>query len=356
MRVGTSVLSIVATFTLVMYLMLFLDTYQTAKREFDTDRLSIALDYATEAAFLEATMQGNISTDYDNLYKVVLNPCDTLDVVETLICLNYGMSVGEENKKLVENSIGAALIACNDGYYITAYDGVDLSDNGKEYPIKWSLKRPYSLTVYNDNDVNLPLKDREASGIKGVYSTHLDDRGGILLKSNGTLVYYNNYKSNADLAGYPINDSLVRESISNSINDALNYTLNMREADRGGKTYNLYIPTEDTTSLNSIKYPSFLLIMHGGDWCNNVKLDQPTLGGYKIIRSTKVIGYTRDVDGESRKLYCYENQLTPEQKEAYTIEYFRTVDEAAEAGYTPDYGYIYNKIDVEMGTENIPHS
>ena len=354
----SSIFNLLALPMLMLTFMMTVNLNNAYQKDYDTERLSIALDYATEAAFLDATKNGDIDVNYENLYSIKLNPTTTIKVLESLICLNYDMSTSVENMQHVEDYIPVALIACNDGYYVTCNDKTIITGDAESYPLRWTLKKPYTITIYNNNSDDLSQAEKEASGIKGVYSCHLDDRGGILLKAGeNTLTYFNDYNTDSGLDGYPISDTLVREAVSKSINDAITYAIEDKASDMGGVSYKFYLPTENGRSgINSIQYPSFLMIMNKPDFAGKADLKEASLGGYRVTRRTKVLCYTRNINGKARKLYCYESQMPEEVKTALKIEFVNSVREAAEAGYTPDYEFIFNKINTDMGMDSIPHA
>ncbi len=347
------------TFVILSYTLLI--TYNRTdliNKAFDTKRLDTALDYCTEAAFLEAVDTGTLENDYSNLYNITLNPENSLDIFERMMCINYNMSTSEANMKAVEDNIVAALMACNDGYYISDFESIQDESKNTIHPLMWSLKRPYTLTVYN-NSKALTEAEQKASGIKGVYSVHLADRQGILLKNNGTPVYFTDYTKAEDaskLTGYKINDTLVRGAISKSITDNLRDAIEKKYQMQGGVTYNFYIPMKDTESgINSINYPSLLFIFNGGDFTGKVTRRQVSLGGFKVARRVEVIGYVRKINGVDRKLYCYESQIPSTVISTLDVrEKFATIEDAAQSGYTPDYTYIYNLINTDLGEELVP--
>ena len=352
------VLNTVTLFILCYILLITYNRADTLSKAFDTKRLDTALDYCTEAAFLEAVDTGSLENDYTNLYKVTLNPENSIDIFERMMCLNYNMSTSKSNMEAVENNIVAALMACNDGYYISDFESFNDADKNTVHPLMWSLKRPYTLTVYNDSSA-LTEEEQIASGIKGVYSVHLADRQGILLKNNGKPVYFTDYTGAEDspkLAGYKINDTLVRGAISKSITDNLRDAIEKKYEMQGGVTYKLYIPMKDTESgINSINYPSLLFIFNGGGFTGRVANRQVSLGGFKVARRVEVIGYTRKINGVDRKLYCYESQIPSTIIGTLEVnEKFATIEDAAQAGYTPDYEYIYNLINTDLGKELVP--
>lgn len=350
MKTWTPIFNFFAILVMLVYMELFYGLKDSYQRDFDTIRLSTVLDYATEAAFLNTTEEGDISIDYNNLYTVTLNPANSLEVLESMICINYGMSITEENLKYIETFIPTAVIACNDGYYITKSSEIpivleDGTAAGVEHKFKWSLKQPYSL------------ERRKANGdITKAYSVHMNDKAGVGVRDNGgeaELVYFEDYGDiiwGNGMSDIPkITEEEVRTTINSTLTDAITYNVEEVLKDRGGVNFKFYLPASQTAGgLNEVQYPSFILIMNGADFAGKAEINQAVVGGYRTARNVKVIGYKRVIDGEERQLYCYESQMTEEERAANgstIINYYSSVEEAAKAGYTPDYEFIFKKID-----------
>lgn len=350
MRTWSPIFNFFAIIIFIVYIELFYSMQDSYQRDFDTLRLSTVLDYATEAAFLNTTEEGDISIDYNNLYTVTLNPSNSLEVLESMICINYGMSITEENLEYVENFIPTAVIACNDGYYITKSSEIpmllaDGTPAGVQYKFKWSLKQPYSLE----------RKDKNGN-ITKAYSVHLNDKGGVGIRENkgkAELLYFKDYGDivwGDGLQDIPkITQDEVRTTINSTLTDAITSNIEDVLKDRGGVNFKFYLPASQTDSgINDIKYPSFILIMNGAEFAGKAEINKAVVGGYRTARNVKVIGYQRRIDGELRNLYCYESQMTEEERAnngAVITNYYKNIDDAARAGYTPDYEYIFNKID-----------
>ena len=99
-------------------LSIFNNQYNLFKRDFDTARLSYAIEYAEEGAFAQSLQTGNISSDYTDLLNVTSDPTFTLDIFANIMCANYDMAMVEENRQSVLNSIDAAVLVNTDGYYM----------------------------------------------------------------------------------------------------------------------------------------------------------------------------------------------------------------------------------------------
>ena len=82
-------------------LSIFNNQYNLFQRDFDTARLSYAIEYAEEGAFAQSLQTGNISSDYTDLLNVTSDPTFTLDIFANIMCANYDMAMVEENRQSV---------------------------------------------------------------------------------------------------------------------------------------------------------------------------------------------------------------------------------------------------------------
>lgn len=105
--------------------------------------------------------------------------------------------------------------------------------------------------------------------------------------------------------------------------------------------YAFYIPSRQTlTGINDIKTPSFLVILHKAGYAGCDDTLDAAITGLKAIRKIKTVGY-RDEYGNYK--YCYESQQASGDYDI--LEYFNSPEDAARAGYTVDYRYIFNRIE-----------
>ena len=105
MKVWSAIFNLIAVMMLVFMLVMYLNYTKVLKRDFDQARLNQALEYATEGMFQKTIEVEDIDTDYSDMYSVEINPSDSLDIFECIMCFNYNMSPSEENKKHIENFI-----------------------------------------------------------------------------------------------------------------------------------------------------------------------------------------------------------------------------------------------------------
>lgn len=301
---------------------------ETMQIEYDTSRLNQAISYAGEAAFMDTIKAGNLEIEYTDMQNVVLNPANCLDVFEEMICLNYGMSTSLENKQYVENCIPSALLACNDGYYITLLSEVDTSADsviGQEYGFKWSPKLPYTIK-HDDSEISVSLSSE--NWIKAT------NQGDTL-----RLEYGYDY-SDAEVRGI-VTRSIVQRIVNTTLTNALARNIDLVSRLRGDANYEIYLPASKTHSgINDISNPSLIILMQGADFSGHAKVEEAVISGLKTTRKVYVIGFV-DTDGMRR--YCYEGQL-PELLKDNAERFFINVEEAARSGYSPSYEYITNKI------------
>ncbi len=313
---------------LLIMLSIFYIQMDSMQTEYDTSRLNQVISYAGEAAFLETMHTGDLNLNYTDMNEVVLNPTHTLDVFEEMICLNYGMSTSTENKQYIEECIPSALLACNDGYYITLLSEVDTSPDsisGGEYGFKWSVKLPYTVKS-GSSEISVGL-DSE----KWIKAT---DQGDTLALTYGTSY------ADPEVAGL-LSRQLVQRNINTSLTNALARNVDLVSRIRGDVNYDIYLPASKTSSgINDISSPSLIILLQGADFSGQAKVTEAVISGLKTVDKVYVVGFS-DYDGIKR--YCYEGQLPPELSNKIEM-FFNTVEEAARNGYLPSHEYLTKKI------------
>ena len=80
MKYFSSLFALIGVVILMVELSIFNNQYNLFKRDFDTARLSYAIEYAEEGAFAQSLQTGNISSDYTDLLNVTSDPTFTLDI------------------------------------------------------------------------------------------------------------------------------------------------------------------------------------------------------------------------------------------------------------------------------------
>lgn len=313
---------------MVMMSIFYIQT-DTMIKEYDTHRLNIAINYSAEAAFMETLGVGDVNLSYTNMSDVILDPTYCLEIFESMMCLNYGMSDSPENRFYIENCIPTAVLACNDGYYITILSDVSSNDaiDGQEVGFKWSVKLPYTIECPNGEiAVNLNSED---------WVKATQEANGSL-----TLLYGNSYADNA-VSGL-LSKSAVKRSINSTLTNAIARNIDLVSKIRGDVSYDIYLPaTQTAAGLNDVSSPSLLILIQGADFSGQAKVDEAVIAGLKTVKEVSLIGFT---DHDGKKRYCYESQL-PSNLLGNVITFFNTTEEAAVAGYVPSYEYMQKKIE-----------
>ncbi len=338
---------------LLIMLTTFYIQLETSTTEYDTDRLSKAIEYSGEMAFHYSLASVNNELSYQDMNQTTLSPNLCLPAFEEMMCLNYDISIYDENLKYVEDSIATALLATNDGYYITLMS--EVNETGEEhsntYEFNWSPKLPYTIKTYDNNDnlaseIAVRLGSEKwirvnANTLTVTNGTSYADIGSIKTSPNEDGVVQQNMT---------LNSETVARSISTRITNAITQNIDSIGELRSDKDYTLYIPSEQTSSgLNKIDSPSLILIMKDVDYSGQAKVRNAQISGLKVIKKVRIIGY---LDETNQKKYCYESQIADNYLvKLNAIAYFDSVEEAALAGFIPDYKYIFNKIDTTYKTQ-----
>lgn len=301
----------------------------TMIKEYDTHRLNIAINYSAEAAFMETLSVGDVDVSYMNMSDVVLDPTYCLEIFESMMCLNYGMSDSPENRFYIENCIPTAVLACNDGYYITILSDINDGIDGQEIGFKWSVKLPYTIEFPN-GEIAVNLNSEE-------WVKATQEANGSLTLLNG-----NSYADNA-VSGL-LSKSVVKRSINSTLTNAIARNIDLVSKIRGDVSYDIYLPaTQTAAGLNDISSPSLLILIQGADFSGQAKVDEAVIAGLKTVKKVSLIGFT---DSDGKKRYCYESQL-PSNLLGNVITFFNTTEEAAVAGYIPSYEYMQKRIVIE---------
>lgn len=315
---------------MVMMSIFYIQT-DTMIKEYDTHRLNIAINYSAEAAFMETLNVGDVNLSYTNMSDVVLDPTYCLEIFESMMCLNYGMSDSPENRFYIETCIPTAVLACNDGYYITILSDVSTSEgiDGQEVGFKWSVKLPYTVECPN-GEIAVNLTSEE--WVKATQG------------ADGTLSLLNGDSYADDAVSGLLSKSLVKRSINSILTNAIARNIDLVSKIRGDVSYDIYLPSTQTAAgLNDVSSPSLLILIQGADFSGQAKVDEAVIAGLKTVKKVSLIGF-KDYDGKLR--YCYESQL-PTNLLGNVITFFNNTEEAALAGYIPSYQYMQKKISME---------
>lgn len=326
---------------------------ETATTEYDTDRLSKAIEYSGDMAFNYSLASVNSELSYQDMNQTTLSPNLCLPAFEEIMCLNYDMSLSNDNLKYVEDSIATALLATNDGYYITLMSEVNETGeaHSNTFEFNWSPKLPYTIMTYDDND-KLASEIAVSLGTEKWIKVNANT---LAITSGTTYADIGSIKTSPNEGGDIAKSmSLSRETVSRAINtritNAITHNIDAIAELRSDKDYTLYIPSEQTSSgLNKIDSPSLIIIMKDVDYSGEAKVRNAQISGLKVIKKVRVIGYLNELN---QKKYCYESQIADSYAvKLKAVAFFNSVEEAALAGFIPDYNYIFNKIDTTYITQ-----
>lgn len=329
MKVWAAVLNIVAVLFLCLFMSDFRSLLEINERDFDQARLNLAVEYATEAMFQKTLEIEDIDTDYSDLSVVHINSSDSLDIFESLMCLNYNMSPSETNMALIEDSIAASVLSSNDGFYITQLSDVDNNPNdevdGGEKELKWSVKIPYIFEKDGDKYM-VNISEEKWAKVEV-------DRAGITI----TLPTEDKYPD-----GITKQEAIA--SANAQINKAIIKEIKDRNTNQEGFKHKVYLPYETTKyGVNPVKGPGVLMFIQNAKYASTESMDAVSVSGFKVIEKATVVGFTDEL---GNKYYCYDTQMDPiDIGVKYDIvNYFQSLEAAAEAGYMPHYDLLSKKI------------
>lgn len=298
------------------------------ENEYNEQRLIKSVEYASEKAFYDSIGSKSNQTDYENSVQVVTDPGKTLESFDTMMELNYGLSISEESDVCIEDSISGLSLITNDGYYLAK-----LQETGEdELRLYWTPKYPFTF-------------EKKEGGTTYTYGVTLADETWYKASedSSGTLKFEKGSSYADPGAAGALNDQVRKQAISQTLTDAMALAMEENSLTRKDNEYSLYIPSKQTLSgINDIYTPSFLVVVRDATYAGVDESLDAAITGLKVIRKIRTIGFKNE-KGEYK--YCYEGQQASDK---YTIlEYFDSPEDAARAGYTVDYRYIFRKIDTD---------
>ena len=290
--------------------MLFTDYSKDLQEKFEEKRLQIAVNYAVEAATQEMIIKSaNLEQDYLTLNYVNVDPMVASDTFSTIILENYNIPVNDVNRQsIMLEYCPVFMVAGFDGYY--NMERQKINSSGVENMI-FSTKIPYSDTVVNDE------------GEREYYSYNLSYDYAIKFNKDGKI-----YKVTEDL---PKSEREMKNVVSTVISDTLNDNL-VRYAhdDPRGE---IYVPAEMTSLMttNPIENTTVLAYIDNFDLAGlGYNLQSFGIGGSDIRQKPVVVGFAKEVNGETHYFYTYSDKL-PE--DAQLIEAFDSQQDAASKGY-----------------------
>ena len=323
MRVWGAIFNIFAVLMMLLMSFAFLNLTRVLDRDFDQARLNKAVEYSTEATFINTLEIEDIGLDYTDIEAIEINTGNSLDIFETMMCFNYDLSVHEENKKLIEDSVATMVLSCNDGFYIIQ----DIyNDTGKgEYLLRWSPKIPY---LYDDGS------NKYAFNVVKQKWAKVSGSGDIEMPLE---------------EGYPpgISHDKVLEVLNEQITRNIYVEIENRNANRDIFQYKFFLPAETTRAgVNPISGPGILTLIQGARFASKEMIGTVSVSGYKVVEKVNVVAFTEKIDGVDKKFYCYEGQMDIDDIDTkYKVKnYYRDTRTAAKEEYSPHFGLMTKKI------------
>lgn len=389
MKHFSTVLGIICVCIMMVELSIFSNHMALAKRDFDTARLMMQIEWAEEAAFAASIQSGSLGADYGERLNVTSDPTNVLDVFASVMCVGYDMSQTTLNKNTVLNSIDGAILSNVGGFYVALLS--DMYDNAGEtdkkliqesqYKYMWSPKIPYGYEMdkAKGDPINASVGLRLDSGDLDIYD-YDEER---VYHTNGTKIETINYKvipfSNEVKAMMGMVDDVYQQDATFSnqyyyqdggtlkqfdasvlddknriraINDQLTQTINyyVQKANeaKGGTNYNISLPAVTTgDGYNPVVGNSLIIVLSDAEFAGKANLHDAVMAGHRVTTKAYPVAFTQD----GKRYYCWNGQLpmtntgdVPTKANGqplYTVEArFITPDECAEAGYLPNTAYL----------------
>ena len=308
------------------------------ERLFQSLRLSAAVDYATEGAFLMSLETGDLGLSYQDMRNVIINPDNTLETFKYILALSYDMGISRETIRMLDNYITSAVLAVNDGYYIAELvedDKENHDGSGGIYVLKWGLKKPYVIR-YNGSGQEDPNGHRYvAYSLVSENWVYMEQSGNTLIQDSGDRFIQLIGKRGI----FPSRERILAKA-NELISNDINFVIQERNKiyDRIGNRDFVYLPSSVTSSgINEVSRPSLLVTLAGVDFAGPEKLEAHSVGGFTIADKVRVIAFREN----GQKYYAYEGQIPPNAP-IVIDRFFNTIDEAALQGYHPHVRYLAN--------------
>lgn len=330
MKAWDIIFNIFGVLLLMFWIDIMHEQVRVNEKQFNELRLQYAVDYSTEAGFMETIKGANLGLTYTDLASMRIDPAISIDTFKDVFLMNMDMALTKENKLSLDKYITGASLVSSNGYYVADIAEVNNAGQlypGGEYEIRWGLKRPIQI-------------DSQRQGGQYV-SYNLINEQWTYVQGNGS-VKYGQYWDDLPVVG------VSRDKIISTLNQDVASAMN-KSAVRRSLTYEggiaeteIYLPfTQTDSGINPITKPSMIIALSGIDFIGTQDLNITSIGGYTVIRKTRVLGYR---DADNNKFYAYESQLTGDIENMNVTDIFNTIDEAARAGYNPDFRYIFKPL------------
>lgn len=316
------IINLVAIIFLSALIFAYVTYIQKETEDFERLRLSIQIDYATDAGTSAMLGTSDLGMDYANMKYSNINPNLGLDTFLTVFAFGYDMLPTEENKQLIKQYIPVVGVATFDGYYIGTQrlvkNATDYPDAGGENDSDWDLtfgmKMPYTYS-YGGVQYALNMSTDYAWKMSG---NTLSRHDGHPPTSTGSL-----------------DEDDIWHIINKSISDDMAYTVAHFNESNPNWSNQFYVPDKltDVSGVNPIKGPSLLVLVQGLDFTTPRKISGFSISGARIDNARMVIAYQRN----GINYYSFADKMPP----GVDIEnVYSSVKDAAEAGYYADVQYI----------------
>ena len=334
MKAWSAIFNIIAVMVLILTLVIFQNMVKVYERDFDQERLDYAVEFATRAMFDKTIEIEDIDLDYTDLGNIQLNSSDALGTFTDIMCLNYDMSLSEENKLHIESTIASTALAGNNGFYVLRWVTNRTKDaNGtftEEQLNRWSPKIPYFVNA-NDRVYAVNFVEQRYASINNYTGNEGKFSDDLVVPS---------------VSGYPLSltQSEVMKNVNEQVTNTMLYEMRKRNPNMDVSAYKFYLPVETTVKgVNPIDGPSIMMVLHGVDYASTQKMSALSVSGYKAIKKVNVLAFREIATG--RIYYCYETQIPTTRLGEFEMEnYFGKIEDAAKAGYKPHVGFLANKI------------
>lgn len=332
MKAVYAVFNLIAVLLCTILGVIYFNISRTLEKDFDSQRLGIAVDNATQAAFRQGLVELDTGISYSlptiegtGSFIPALGDMKDEENIPALrafcdvMCLSYGMGVRQEkagvedhNYKLVEESIAVAVITGYDGFYVTQVGFGKDSEGCDVIDFDWGPKIPY----FGDTDGN-------ERGTNGSYFTLNDSNDETEEGMDETERTERETRRNnkVALANKQVAEAMRREIVRRNLNNT-------------SFEFNFYMPSMTTANgVNPITGPGILVFVQNATYASKYSIDAISVSGYKVVHKKTYVGF--ELNGV--KYYSYEGKL-PDGVDATAN--FESMEEAAASGYWPHTSYM----------------
>lgn len=346
MKVWSAIFNLIAVLVIALMILAIQKMDAVNDRQFEQLRLSYAIDYATEAAFRATISTDSIGTDYANegLKEVELNPAMAMPTFYNVLALSYDMSLSDDVKARIEESVATGFICAVNGYYVLEPIEIDRDpydhEIGGEYTLSFGVKRPYIVYAYDPGYSQNRLFAVNLVNDKNV--EYIPEKFGDSDVANTEPLFERN-----DYTGTPLTKELSKYYISRWLTEDVTIAINKRNMSNIHKEVKtFYVPSSDSmTAVNDIVSPCLAIIFQDSTFLNGYNMDAVSIGGARVQPRSNVLGFK--LPGDNTVYYCFAGQqlgtefVTGQPKPAINIiKRYNTIHEAVLDGCHPHLMYL----------------